>query len=294
MTVSRPGVVGRFAAALPPARKRRLKALWSSWRLAYVRRFRSYDRADLQAALSRLGLGGGDVVLMHSRLHAFNGFRGQPAEVISAVRATIGDGGTLMMVSLPYRSSTLRYLESRPRFDVRRTPSQMGLITEIFRRQPGTLRSLSPTHPVLAQGPRAAWLVAGHEQAVYPCGDDTPFSKLAEADGKILFFDLALRGFTFMHYVEHVHRAGLPFPVYEERSFTVPVTDARGRSLEVVVHPFSIESAARRKRGAAASELLRSSLVARARIGNTRLYLVRASDVIRAGEQMVSSGVLFS
>jgi aminoglycoside 3-N-acetyltransferase len=294
MTASPSHVLGTLGRWLPVAQKRRAKAIWSSWRLAYVRRFRAYSPDELASACSRLGLAAGDIVLMHSRLSPFNGFKGQPAEIVQAVRQVLGEAGTLAMVSLPYRSSTLKYLEAHPRFDVRRTPSRMGLLTEIFRRQPGTLRSLSPTHPVLAQGPRAEWLLAGHDRAVYPCGDDTPFSRLAEAGGKILFFDLPLRGFTFMHYVEHVHRAGLPFPVYEQRAYQVPVVDAWGRGLEVTVHPFSVESSVRRRRGAAARELLTSDLVVRRRIGNTRLYLVRAADVVRAGGDMVARGVLFT
>ena len=38
-------------------------------------------------------------------------------------------------------------------FDAKRTPSEMGLLTELFRRMPGSRRSLHPTHSITAFGP---------------------------------------------------------------------------------------------------------------------------------------------
>ena len=84
------------------------------------------------------------------------------------------------MPSLPYGGSTYKYLKETRVFDVNRTVSQMGLIPEIFRRQEYVVRSLHPTHPVVAFGALANWFVQGHENCLYGCGPGSPFEKLAE------------------------------------------------------------------------------------------------------------------
>ena len=64
-------------------------------------------------------------------------------------------------------------------------PSRMGILSEMFRRQKDTRRSLNPAHPVLAAGPLASWFVEGHEECAYSCGPGSPFEKLIEKDAKL-------------------------------------------------------------------------------------------------------------
>ncbi len=47
-------------------------------------------------------------------------------------------------------------------FDVKKTISQMGLLTELFRRKPGVKRSIHPTHSVCAYGLLAEEITKGH------------------------------------------------------------------------------------------------------------------------------------
>ena len=68
----------------------------------------------------------------------------------------------------------------------------MGLITEIFRRREGVLRSFHPTHPVLVYGKDSKWLTSEHEKCLNLCGAGSPFDKFRQLKGKILFLMLAL------------------------------------------------------------------------------------------------------
>jgi aminoglycoside 3-N-acetyltransferase len=168
--------------------------------------------------------------------------------------------------------------------------SMMGLVTEMFRRREGTLRSLHPTHPVLALGKDAGWLVAGHERCLFPCGRGSPFEKIHQAKGKILFFDVSFRSITFFHYVEDLLKERLPFPVYDERLFSVPVVDAEGNSRTLQTYAFS--KTMRRKAEVLESEMERRGKIARGRIGNSRFCLVTAEDVVACFTDMVASGNL--
>jgi aminoglycoside 3-N-acetyltransferase len=66
------------------------------------------------------------------------------------------------------------YFSVQP-FDIKRTPSEMGLLSELFRRSPGVVRSLHPTHSICAIGPLAEKLTSGHHAALTRTGYGTPF-----------------------------------------------------------------------------------------------------------------------
>ena len=201
----------------------------------FIQRFYSYSAAQLESALAGLGIQHGDTLLVHSSFKEFSGFSGSLANLLSTFTKAVGDSGNLMMVSLPYTSYTRDYLKTLKCFDVRKTPSRMGLISESFRRSPGVLRSLHPTHPVLAQGPKAEWIVKGHENCAHPCSIDSPYGKLAQLHGKVLFFDTSFYVFTFYHYLEELVKDQVSFPLYAEQPYRVPVMDYEGNSRVIPV-----------------------------------------------------------
>jgi len=271
---------------IPRPIKARLKSGISGARRTWVRAFRSYGPPQLRAALVSLGVAPGDTLMLHGAFGQHHGFRG-PIEGLTEVFVDLlGPQGTLAMVSLPYRSSSLQYLQTMKRFDVRRTPSMMGLISEYFRHRPGVLRSLHPTHPVLALGARAEWLVEGHENSPYPCGPDTPFGKLLLADGKVAFFNVPFATFTFFHFLEHHVSSRVPFRLYTDEPFTVPVVDHAGQARTVSTFVFSPDAIARRRFPVLEEELRRRGLISQARVGATRLEAIRLRDAVECVEEM--------
>ena len=106
----------------------------------FVRTFRSYDERQLRAALHAVGVAEGDSVMLHSAFGA-NGFLGTIEQLTDSFIEAIGPQGHLLMVSLPYRTASLDYLKTYRTFDVRKTPSMMGMVSELFRRRPDVVRS---------------------------------------------------------------------------------------------------------------------------------------------------------
>ena len=282
-TQMRSHIVSRF---LSPDQKRKLKAIGHTLKSTYVRRFRSYDYSALLASLEEIGVDRDGVLMVHSSYSAYNGFKGPPTRVVLALQEAIGAGGTLVMPSSPYTTSTKEYVKSGKVFDVRRTASRMGIVSEIFRRQRDTVRSLNPAHPVLASGPVASWLVAGHERCAHSCGPGSPFDKLVEKDAKVLFFDAQLTHLMFFHYLEHAVNDELPFPLYDSQPHEVPVIDKDGKRRAVAVYPFSSEVMARRHFPVLEAELRKQSMVREQRVGNTTLTLVRVRDTLEATRTM--------
>lgn len=89
-----------------------------------------------------------------------------------------------------------------PMFDPRFTDSVVGEITNYFRRLPGVVRSIHPTHSLAARGPGAAELVAGHERCDTPCGRGTPYAKLIHGDAAVLMFGATMNTYTLFHTAE--------------------------------------------------------------------------------------------
>ena len=270
-----------------------LKARWIDLRAGFVKLFLSYDAGQLRTALHSLGVRDGDALMLHSAFGRHYGFDGTIEQLTDAFIEAVGPRGHLLMVSLPYRSSTLEYLQRLRVFDVRRAPSMMGLVSEYFRRRPDVLRSLHPTHPVLVHGPEASWYVDGHDRALYPCGPGTPFEKLAERDGIVAFFNVPFATFTFFHHLEHIVSAALPFALYTDEVFEVPVVDVRGEPGVVRTHAFTREAIKRRRFEVLEQALRARGAITAVKIGNTRMEAIRVREAIACTHEMQARGQLF-
>jgi len=253
----------------------------------------SYNSEKLKRAFRELGIERGDTILVHSSFNFFNGFQGNPQDVIYCLINLLGENGNLLMVSLPYESSSYEYLRKGPVFDVRSTPSKMGILSEIFRRKEGVFRSLHPTHPLLAFGKDAAWIVEGHHKCLYPCGKDTPFDKFRSRNGKVLFFDVPFGTFTFIHYIEDEIKDMLPFQLYRNEPMTARVLGYNGD--EFIVKTFTFGDFAVKNRNPSILEnfLLKEKMLKKTKIGKTKLMLVGAEDAVQCARKMVEEKVYF-
>jgi aminoglycoside 3-N-acetyltransferase len=278
-----------IASLLTERQKRAIKSSFNQAKQRFVRAFLSYDAAKLTAALRKAGIADRDTLLVHSNFEPDSGFLGTPQDLVNAL-ADVVPQGNLLMVSIPFRGAAYDYLALNKPFNVRKTMSMMGLATEMFRRREGTLRSMHPTHPVLAYGKDAAWLVADHERCLYPCGAGSPFEKVHQLHGKLLFFDVTFQSITFFHYVEDLLKDRLPFPVYGDRLFSVSAVDANGANHLIQTYAFSKE--VRRAAEKLEAEMQRQGLIRHGRVGNSRFQLVTTADVVACFTSMVEAGNL--
>ena len=161
------------------------------------------DIEHLVDDLLRLGVRPGGVLLTHVSLSSMGQVDGGPETVIRALLRALGEEGTLLIPALSYANVHA----DQPVFDLQHTPSCIGTIPEFFRTRSGTLRSASPTHSVCGLGKRAAELLAAQHLDDTPVGPRSPFRRLRDADGQLLFLGCGLRPNTSMHGVEEVAAA---------------------------------------------------------------------------------------
>src|SRR5205814_935821 len=97
--------------------------------------------------------------------------------LITILKDALTPDGTLLVPTSPFIGWQEDYIASKPTFDVRRTPSRMGLMTELFRRMPDTVRSLHPTHSVAGWGAHAEELLSTHHLGE-TFGETSPFCRI--------------------------------------------------------------------------------------------------------------------
>jgi aminoglycoside 3-N-acetyltransferase len=185
-----------------------------------------------------LRLQSGDVVFVHSSLDQLN-LDFPFYRILTLLRNVIGPDGTMLFPTYPnHRISSYEYLLQGRTFDVRRTPSYAGLLTEFARKQPAAVRSLHPTKSVCAIGPLARELTSTHQNSRYPYDSGSPFYKLTEHQGKIVGLGVWTSRLSFAYCVDDAMKDDFPAPVYHDRVFAVPCIDYDGQTqiVETLAH----------------------------------------------------------
>ena len=179
----------------------------------------TFDAEDLRSHLeARLG-NNFEILMVHSSVNNMQPmFTDSPMNLVRMLVDYCGPERTLVMPAFYFGDPAIggppATFRQRPRFDVRRTPSQMGLATELFRRSKGVLQSRHPVYRISALGPLAATVTQGHETAGSPAGSGTPFDVMASYDTLILGLGKSFDVLTQVHHAEYV--LGDTFPVQQE------------------------------------------------------------------------------
>jgi len=175
-----------------------------------------------------------EILMVHSALDGMAPmFRGSVSGLKQMLIGMCEPDKTLVMPTFFFVGAafdTVGYFRREPVFDLRKTPSQMGLLTELFRRHPGALRSLHPTHSVCAVGPLAEEVTGRHREDTYGCGPDSPFAVMDRHRTIILGLGIHyFRSLTHIHHAEQLLGAEFPARFREE---TVPMVlkDGDGRA----------------------------------------------------------------
>ena len=276
---------------LPKKTKRVIKGQLKSLHMRYVRWRYAFNTDQLRIFLHDLGLKNGDVVLVHSSYNKFEGYTGKPMEVIEAIQDIVGQEGTLLMPTMPFSGTAIDYIRSGKPFDVRRSPSRMGLLTELFRRMPDVVRSVHPTHPVAAWGALAQSMIADHHLCNTPCGRQSPFGKLLDHNGRILFLGTGIGVLTFLHTLEEILEPDMPFSAFTDEVFNLASTTGSGAALNTQSRLFDTSVSRKRNPSRLMPELKKSGCWREARIGNLDAILLEAQDVLETARSMAERGI---
>ena len=191
--------------------------------------FRRMTDAEFGDLLVKLGFRAGTVVMIHSSVDSI--LRRVPTmtpmRLIEVMKELLGPTGTLLMPTFPFTGLQVDYAATNKVFDVHKTPSRMGLMTEIFRRSPGVRRSLHPTHPVAGWGEHTGTLLDTHHIGT-AFGESSPFCKMRSFNGVVVGVGVSPHSFTLLHAAEELHPKTFEHQ-YETTPRTMTIVDGEKR-----------------------------------------------------------------
>jgi len=185
------------------------------------------SQKDIEEAILKIGITAGDIVMLHSSLSKIGFVKNGAATVINSFINVLGSSGTLVMPAFPAIGFNLDYLRSNPVFDIKNTPSKMGVITETFRKMAGVLRSFHPTDSVCAMGAKAQEITNSHYAQLTPYNSNSPFYKLCRLKAKIILLGVDLNSLTNLHTLEDAED-NFKFPVYHSQIFECEMINEKG------------------------------------------------------------------
>ena len=178
----------------------------------------SFDSTALKQHLEQRVGQDFEILMVHSSInHMKPMYDDNPLQFVQALIEFCGAERTLAMPAFyfgdPDLGGTSATFEKNPRFDLRRTASQMGLATEIFRRTKGVRQSRHPIYRVSALGPLAEALTKGHETVDRPFGRGSPFDVMTAHETMILGIGKPIEVLTHVHHVEDLMGERFPVPM---------------------------------------------------------------------------------
>lgn len=198
---------------------------------------------SLVSDLGGLGLGRGDIVIVHSSLSALGWIVGGAQAVVEALLQAVGPEGTIVMptqtgqltdpanwTNPPVPSEWIPIIRDEiPAFDPAATlPRGMGKVVESFLMHGETMRSNHPTVSFAARGPAASEIVGCHPLSP-ELGETSPLGRLYELDAKVLLLGVEHGNNTSLHLAEHravwpsktVRETGAPVMIEGNRQWVI-------------------------------------------------------------------------
>lgn len=199
---------------------------------------------DLIIDLKKFGIKQGDVVFVHSSLKSIGYVEGGPDTVINAFLKVIGDTGTLVIPT--YSNKGTMYgtcIDKNYIFDKWKKKTNLGAIPSAFLKYKELFRSIHPTHSVSAIGRFAKEITDSHFIGNKTYGENSPWGKLIELNGKILGIGVSLHVNAQYHYLEDMLEDQFPIKVKLDKVYKLKCKIGNNEFIEVEVQPLDPEVA---------------------------------------------------
>lgn len=156
-------------------------------------------KTDIFEFLSNMGIKKDDTVLMHSSMRSTGGVLNGCDGIIDAFKEYLSDG----LFIVPSHTWD-RVNSENPVFDVLNTMPCTGALSTVAVKRSDGVRSLHPTHSVVAFGKRAEEYVEGEEKLHTPTPENGVWGRLSEENAKILLLGVHHNRNTYFHVIDEI------------------------------------------------------------------------------------------
>jgi aminoglycoside 3-N-acetyltransferase len=185
-------------------------ALRRIYRLVIKKANRPLSETEFRTILAqRIGIKEGSVVFIHSSFDTLN-LSFSVYRLLEILLETVGANGTLLFPAWHFTIRAEEYLNKGLVFDVKRSPSVLGLLSEIARRHPSAVRSIHPINSIVAIGKHAEEMINDHGKSIYPCDETSPYYKIIKYNGIIAGLGVDTNFLSFVHCPEDVIKQQFP------------------------------------------------------------------------------------
>jgi len=234
-------------------------------------------------ALLSIGIRPGSVVLVHPDAIVAAQFPAMPTEqrldlLIEAMQAAVGGEGTLVVPTFSYS-----FTKGEP-FDIRNTPSAVGMVSERFRTRPGVRRTSDPIFSFASSGPLARELCAIPVKECF--GAESVFAALHRLNAHIVDLGCSMdRGGTFVHYIETAYGVDYRY----KKTFSGTIVSSSGEASECSV-VYNVRDLTRKSEADLRRLQRRLADDGRSRtaaVGRSRIMGVTANDLFETAWKML-------
>lgn len=184
----------------------------------------NYGFHELCQALDTIGIKAGDDICVHTSLMRLGKILVKPniflGTFVAALREVIGPDATLIMPTFTYSYCKQQF------YDVRKSPSAMGILTEYYRKLPECQRTLDPIFSFAVSGKNADDYL--HAKATSCFGSNCLYDLLTKRKGKIVILGDRRTGYTYDHYVEECVQVDYRY----YKTFSGTTIDANGNEFQ--------------------------------------------------------------
>jgi aminoglycoside 3-N-acetyltransferase len=237
--------------------------------------------------------------MVHSSLEAFR-IRDKNDEIMPSTKAAlwlteeltraVGPQGTVCMPTHPLYPDNPGFMFDKSdlvlSYHVERTPSSVGLLTEMFRRTPGVRRSAHPLSSLAVRGPLAEELLHDNlnDRSPLPHGRDSGYYRFCLRGGGVISLGLGvIKPLTILHVAEEVRDETWPVPgFFYERQFDV--RERQGEVRRVVVRERRPEFVRSLALSVVRQDLLREGLLEETVVSGVRSDVVDAYGLLELYE----------
>ncbi|TBR21398.1 hypothetical protein EPO15_10395, partial [bacterium] len=167
---------------------------------------RQISEIEVRSLLAELGICAADTLLVHSALQFLGVPEGGPGMYLRALEASLGPKGNIVVPTFNF--GFCRGQE----YDPATTPSELGVFSELVRRDGRAMRSPHPLQSFAAIGPAARDLAGRDTPSAFDPG--STFERLLELNGRLLLLGADVQAASAIHYSEQ--RLNVPYRFWKE------------------------------------------------------------------------------
>lgn len=230
----------------------------------------SFD--ELVLNFQKAGLTSGDVLLVHSSYKSFGGVEGGPQTVIDAIRSILTDEGTLIVPTFNYD-----FCDGKS-FDIKKTPSKMGIISELVRTNSNSKRTFDPVFSFAILGKHKDYLADLKNEHSF--GPNSIFAKLRELNAKIMIIGLTYNeSMTFFHHIEEIQ--GCDYRYFKEFKGIITNYDDVKQDGKIILFVRDIERGVQNAVDKMGSIMELEGIVKNTIIGESEIKIMNVNDVYK-------------